>query len=170
MHFEGTLYRVLNPLWAAQPLSGEGAARFGGRFNVKGQAGLYCSLSPLAAMREANQAGSFQPVTLVAYEADLEPIFDARAENLLLAEAMSRSQLALSYWREIMRKEEIAPSQQFAVNLAAKGYCAMIVPRSAPGADSDCVNMILWSWSSLLPAYMRVIDDECRLPRITRPA
>lgn len=163
MHFKGRLYRALNPLWATQPPSSEGAARFGGRFNLKGQAALYCSLSPLAAMREANQAGSFQPITLVAYEADLEPIFDARAENLLLNEGMSRSQLALPDWRETMRKGDIAPTQQFARHLVAKGYCAMMVPSFAPGADTDCINMVLWSWGGILPSYMRVIDDEDRL-------
>jgi hypothetical protein len=31
MHFTGLLYRAHNPVWSRTPLSGEGAARFGGR-------------------------------------------------------------------------------------------------------------------------------------------
>ena len=76
--FVGTIYRALNPLWMRQPLSGEGARRHGGRFNARGTPALYTALTPEGAMAEANQAGRpFEPVTLVAYEADLGPVLDA---------------------------------------------------------------------------------------------
>lgn len=40
-----TLFRMLSPRWAFQPLSGAGAARQGGRFNRPGQQALYLSFS-----------------------------------------------------------------------------------------------------------------------------
>jgi RES domain-containing protein len=73
--FEGILYRALNPVWAHRPLSGEGAALHGGRFNPKGLPALYLSLDPLTAIREANQVGHLQPTTLVAYRASIERMF-----------------------------------------------------------------------------------------------
>ena len=141
MHFKGSLFRALNPPWAVQPLSGEGAKRFGGRFNVKGQAALYCSLSPVGALREANQAGAFQLVTLAAYEADLKPIFDACREDLLTGRKLTRPDLARSEWREIMRGGGIAPTQQFALDLIEDGYHGMLVPSFAPHADQECVSI-----------------------------
>ncbi len=83
MDYTGTLYRALNPIWARTPLSGEGAARFGGRFNPKGTPALYTSLLPETAMREANQVGAFQPITLVAYHAEVTRIFDATDPDAL---------------------------------------------------------------------------------------
>ena len=49
----------------------------GGRFNPKGIPSLYTAMSVLTAIREANQIGTLQPTTLVSYEADIMPIFDA---------------------------------------------------------------------------------------------
>ncbi|MEM9765192.1 MAG: RES family NAD+ phosphorylase, partial [Pseudomonadota bacterium] len=70
----GLLYRALNPVYAGEPLSGRGAALHGGRFNARGTPALYLSLSPATALREANQVGTLQPTTLVAYEAALDPL------------------------------------------------------------------------------------------------
>ena len=76
--FTGFLYRALNPVYARDPLSGRGAQLYGGRFNPKGTPALYASLSPMTALREANQVGTLQPTTLVAYDADIRPVFDSR--------------------------------------------------------------------------------------------
>ncbi|MCG6123023.1 MAG: RES domain-containing protein, partial [Microvirga sp.] len=85
MRFCATVYRAINPVYAQDPLSGRGAALYGGRLNAKGTPALYLSLSIQTALREANQAGAFQPVTLVAYEADVEPVFDTRDDGALKA-------------------------------------------------------------------------------------
>lgn len=78
MRFQGTLYRALNPRWAREPLSGEGARLHGGRFTPRGVPALYASTDVLTAVREANQVGALQPTVLVSYEADLEPVLDGR--------------------------------------------------------------------------------------------
>jgi len=77
MRYAGLLYRALNPRWHREPLSGEGARLYGGRFNPKGTPALYTALSIATAIRETNQVGTLQPTTVVAYEADLDPVFDA---------------------------------------------------------------------------------------------
>jgi len=71
--FAGFLYRALNPVYARDPLSGRGAQLYGGRFNPKGTPALYASLSPMTALREANQVGTLQPTTLVAYVSRPQP-------------------------------------------------------------------------------------------------
>lgn len=73
------LWRVVLPRRADDALSGEGARRFGGRWNLPGQAAVYTSTSPALAMLEwlANVDASDAPPELVAiaYEfPDDEPV------------------------------------------------------------------------------------------------
>ena len=84
------LYRAINPLYARMPLSGEGASRFGGRFNARGTAALYTSLSIVTAIKEASQAGALQPTTLVSYEACIEPVLDARLPGVMRRYVMTK--------------------------------------------------------------------------------
>ena len=100
--FVGLLYRALNPVYARDPLSGRGAEMYGGRFNPKGTPALYASLSPVTALREANQAGALQPTTLVAYQVDVRPVFDARDAEALARFGVTREDLASIAWRDEM--------------------------------------------------------------------
>jgi RES domain-containing protein len=94
MLHRGKLYHALNPLFAREPLSGRGVALYGGRFNAKGMPALYCSLSVMTALREANRAGSLQPTVLVSYEAEIDRIFGCRDEAALRAEGFDGMALA----------------------------------------------------------------------------
>jgi RES domain-containing protein len=161
--YNGKLYRALNPIYAKEPLSGEGARRYGGRFNPKGMPALYCSLSIMTAVREANQAGNLQPTTLVAYEAELENVFDTTDEAALGDEGMDAVALAASTWRDEMRANGESRTQAFARSLLAKGYSALLVRSFAPGASQRDLNLVLWRWGDTAPARLTVIDDEGRL-------
>jgi RES domain-containing protein len=161
--YRGKLYRALNPIYAREPLSGEGARRYGGRFNPKGVPALYCSLSIMTAVREANQVGSLQPTTLVAYEAELESVFDATVEGSLIAEGMSASAIRAPTWRDEMRAVGEARTQAFARSLMSRGYSALLVPSFARGASTLDVNMVIWQWGREAPARLTLIDDEGRL-------
>lgn len=161
--YKGKLYRALNPIYAREPLSGEGARRYGGRFNPKGVPALYCSLSIMVAVREANQAGSLQPTTLVSYDAEIEAVFDATDEAALQAGGMDMAALAAQTWRDEMKTAGDARTQTFARVLIAKGYGAMLVRSFAPGASERDLNMVLWRWGNAAPARLTLIDDEGRL-------
>lgn len=163
MQYYGPLYRALNPIYARQPLSGRGAELYGGRFNPKGTPALYASLTVMTALREANQAGSFQPTTLVSYDAGIERVFDCRDKTALKAEGMDAASLADSTWRDQMRASGEASTQAFARRLIAKGFHAMLVRSFAPGADEHDLNLVLWSWSDAAPSRLTLIDDENRL-------
>jgi RES domain-containing protein len=122
--YRGKLYRALNPIYAGEPLSGEGARRYGGRFNPRGTPALYASLSIMTALREANQIGSLQPTTLVAYDAEIDTVFDATDAAALRDEGMDAAALAASTWRDEMKAKGVSRSQSFARALIAKGYAA----------------------------------------------
>lgn len=166
--FSGKLYRALNPRWAAQPLSGSGAASFGGRFNPIGTPALYCSLAPLTALREANQVGDLQPILLVCYRAEIETVFDARDAGALLEWGMTAETLADPGWRIAMREQGHAPTQQFAVQLIEAGYAGLVVPSFARAAAAGDFNLVLWRWGGGPPAHLELVDDEDRLKPLPR--
>jgi RES domain-containing protein len=165
MEFRGTLYRALNPIYAHEPMSGRGAELYGGRFNRKGTPALYTSLSIVTALREANQAGSLQPTTLVSYDAVFERIFDTRDDIALRAEGMDDADLADPTWRDQFKTGGEAKTQVFAGRLAAAGYHGLIVRSFAPGAAGNDANLVLWTWSDVAPCRLTLIDDEGRLSR-----
>lgn len=74
-----TANRVHVPRWASVPLSGEGAALFGGRANRPGIPALYLSLELQTAIGEYQQLAPLPPPgTLVTYEMTVDPIVDFR--------------------------------------------------------------------------------------------
>lgn len=163
--YNGKLYRALNPIYARTPLSGEGAKRYGGRFNPRGVPALYCSLSIMTAIREANQVGSLQPTTLVSYDAEIEAVFDATDIKALQAEGYDETQLAANSWRDEMEAKEEARTQAFARALIRKGYQGLLVRSFAPGVTEHDLNLVLWRWGDATPSRLTIIDDEKRLSR-----
>ena len=163
MHYQGLLYRALNPIRAREPMSGEGARRHGGRFNPKGIPALYTAMSAMTAIREANQIGTLQPTTLVSYEADITPIFDAADADALGSYGMMPADLAADDWRIRMQREGKAPTQILAERLIADGYAGLRAKSFAAGATIEDLNMVLWVWGGALPAKLVLIDDEGRL-------
>ncbi len=158
--FEGTAFRAINPIWARQPLSGEGAARFGGRFNPKGTPALYMALSPDTAIREANQVGHLQPTTLVSYLCSIAQVFDTRDDV-----QMARFDVALDSptWRDEMQTQGLAQTQKFAMELIGEGYTAMLVRSFVRGAGGHDVNLVAWHWGAGPDSQITLIDDENRL-------
>lgn len=166
MRFTGRVYRAHSPRWSFAPLSGEGAARYGGRFNPKGMAALYTSTSVETAWREAQQAFVFkaQPMTICAYDVDCEDVAD-------LNEPAGRSALDIGLpelggdWEDRMSRGLTPPSWLLARRLAEAGTAAIVVPSFAPGALASDRNVVFWRWSDAPPHQVRVIDHAGRLPR-----
>jgi RES domain-containing protein len=161
--YSGKLYRALNPVYAREPMSGRGAARYGGRFNPKGVPALYTSTSVLTALREANQVGDLQPTTLVCYRADIEMVFDTT--NLAALETMGFDEIALAdpTWRDQMRTAGEARTQRFARDLIAAGHNGLLVRSFAKGASAGDMNLVLWKWGTNAPSHLELVDDEDRL-------
>ena len=161
--YSGKLYRALNPVYAREPMSGRGAARYGGRFNPKGVPALYTSTSVLTALREANQVGDLQPTTLVCYRADIEMVFDTT--NLAALEVMGFDEIGLAdpTWRDQMRTAGEARTQRFARDLIAAGHNGLLVRSFAKGARAGDLNLVLWKWGTNAPSHLELVDDEDRL-------
>lgn len=144
--------------------SGEGARMFGGRFNRQGVPALYCSLSPLTAIREVQPLGRpMQPLTLCAYVVDMEPVFDATDEEHLASMHIDRADLICPDWRAEMLAGRVPVSQAVADRLIAAGFAAMRVRSFAVGADDHDVNVVMWRWADTLPTRVELVDDEGRL-------
>ncbi len=163
MGYQGLLYRALNPIYAGDPLSGEGARKHGGRFNPKGMPALYTSQSVITALRESNQVGTLQPTTLVAYEADIGPVFDATDAAQLGRYGLTMADLAADDWRKRVLTEGRAPTQVLAERLKAAGYLGMQVRSFAKGACAADLNLVFWVWTSGRPSQLQLVDDEGRL-------
>ncbi|MCY4363464.1 MAG: RES domain-containing protein [Gammaproteobacteria bacterium] len=166
MRFRGLVYRAHNPRWNWSPPSGEGARRYGGRFNRAGVPALYTSLSPLTAMREASPIGRpLQPITLCAYEVDAEPVFDALDSSQLEARGLVEEELRCPNWEREMLAGIIPASQRLADWLITAGYVGMRVQSFAPGAGTNDLNLVLWRWGNQLPGKVVLVDDEERLSK-----
>ena len=164
MQFRGLIHRAHNPEWSWTPLSGEGARRHGGRFNRRGRPALYTSLSPLTAIREAQPLGRpLQPLTLCAYEVDVEPLFDAQEEEQRRALGVNESDLACPTWEAEMLAGGVPASQALADRLIAEGYAGIRVRSFAAGAGAEDLNLVLWRWGPEWPNRVVLIDDEGRL-------
>lgn len=164
--FTGLVYRAHHPRWAFAPVSGEGAARHGGRFNPRGTPALYTSLDPTTAWMEAQQGLPFkaQPMTLVGYRVDCRPLLDLTAAAVQAAVGVGPDTLA-SAWEDLASRGHTPPTWHLARALIAGGLHGVLVPSFAPGARPDARNLVLWRWADTAPCAIRVIDDGDRLPR-----
>jgi RES domain-containing protein len=166
LRLTGLVYRAHHPRWAFSPLSGDGAARHGGRFNPTGVPALYTSRRMQTAWLEAQQAFPFkaQPLTLSAYDVDCADAADLTDPAGRAAFGATAEALACP-WEALADRRETPPSWDLAQRLRARGIAAIIVPSFAAGATADDVNVVFWRWGPAPPHRLAVIDDEHRLPR-----
>jgi len=163
VRFKGVAYRAHDPRWSFAPLSGEGAATHGGRFNPKGLPALYLGLSPMTAIKEANQgfAMKIEPLTLCSYDIDCEDIVDLRT---CLDPDAGPERLACG-WLAIALAGKIPPTWVLARRLMSQGAAGVIAPSFAPGARPDDLNLVLWDWDPIGPHRVSVHDTDGRLPK-----
>ena len=166
MRHRGLVYRAHNPYWSFSPLSGEGARQDGGRFNPKGTAALYTSLTETVALAEYHQGFPRrpQPATLCAYEVDCADIAD-------LTDAATRSALHVQEtdlscpWEWLVGIGQQPPSWVLAARLIQQGLAGIVVPSFAVNAPPNGKNLVFWRWDNVLPHQVVLIDDDERLPR-----
>ena len=125
---------------------------------------LYTSLTPLTAIREAQPLGRpMQPLTLCAYEVDVEPVFDSRDAAERSALGVADSELLCETWESEMLKGAVPSSQALADRLIAAGQVGMLVRSFVRGSGPDDFNLVLWKWGPKPPGRVVLIDDEGRL-------
>ncbi len=166
MRFRGVVYRAHNPKWAFSPLSGDGAKETGGRFNPRGRAALYTSLTIKCMFKEATQGlgRKFDPLTVCSYEVDCEDIVDLRSDADRGLHKIALDDLSCA-WARLAHDGKPVPSWRLAERLIASRNAGILVPSFAPGATPDDVNLVLWDWSDNLPHQIKVHDPDRRLPK-----
>ena len=166
MRFVGRCYRGHDPGWSFSPLSGEGAAQTGGRFNAKGEPTLYLALDAMTAIGELTQgfAQRLHPLTLCEYDVDCEGIADLRDATERKRHGVLLESIACGWMGYLLRGEQ-APSWLAASDLRAQGCNGVLVPSFAPGASTAQHNLVLWRWGAEPPCRVEVFDPDGRLPQ-----
>lgn len=155
------LWRAYVPQWAHDPLSGAGAARFGGRWNAAGQPCLYAARELSTAWAEYNQGFVQHPATiaqLILTGARLADLTDAATlTEFAVTEAIHRCE-----WRDDLDHGREPATHALAAWLAETGFDGVVYPSfMSPGGT--CV--ALWRWNGDGLPELEVVDPDHRLPR-----
>ncbi|MCO6387421.1 RES domain-containing protein [Aliihoeflea sp. 40Bstr573] len=166
MKFVGTCYRAHDPRWAFKPISGDGAATRGARFNPKGVPALYLGLSILTAVKEANQgfAHRIDPCVLCAYDVQCEDIADLTSEQGRQEWSVSLDDMACA-WAMALAEGDRPTSWSVYDRLLGRGVAGILVPSFAPGTEINDRNLVLWDWGPQRPHKVNVSDPSGRLPK-----
>lgn len=150
-------------MWSFSPLSGQGAAKTGGRFNRKGEPTLYLSLDIMTSFGECTQGLTqrLHPLTMCEYDVDCDPVADLRTEAGRTNHGVADDDISCA-WMSHMRRGSEAPSWLVADRLKKEGFVGMLVPSFVPQATVDNCNLILWQWGDELPTSVKVFDPTGR--------
>ena len=163
--FRATCYRAHDPRWSFAPLSGNGAARYGGRYNREGVPALYLSLEITTAIREIAQGfvHKLDPCVLCSYDVDCAPIADLTSAAGRKRHRAQLVEMASGWFAERRAGREPA-SWKLAERLGRAGYAGLLTPSFAPRATPRDHNLVLWTWGPELPTRVTVNDPSGRLP------
>jgi RES domain-containing protein len=109
-------------------------------------------------------AHRFDPLTVCAYEVDVEDIADLRREAGRRLNGVRLTDLSCPWADDVANKRQPA-SWRLAERLIAAGTAGVLVPSFASGAASTMSNLVLWKWGPTLPHRVEVYDPSGRLPK-----
>lgn len=166
MRWQGTCYRAHDPKWAWSPISGDGAAAKGGRFNPIGVPALYLALTVEGMFLEMGHAFGhrFDSLTVCSYIVDVDDLIDLRTDTGRLASGVDLPSMACA-WAYDRASGRTPASWDLASLLIRKGAAGILTPSFATGARATMENLVLWKWGPGLPHKVDVHDPDNRLPR-----
>jgi RES domain-containing protein len=155
------LWRAYVPRWAHLPLSGEGAARFGGRWNPVGAPAVYAALELSTAWAEYNQGFVQHPALIARLELHGGKIADLTDEASLERLAIS-ADIHKCEWRAMLDDGQEPPTHVLRRRLIEDGVDGVIYPSfMSPGGRC----LALWRWNGPGAPRLEIIDPEGRLPK-----
>jgi RES domain-containing protein len=155
------LWRAYVPRWAHQPLSGEGAARFGGRWNPVGVPTVYAARELSTAWAEYNQGFVQHPALIARLELSGAMLVDltdpSMLDRLKISEAIHQCE-----WRDTLDRGVVPETQALRERLLGESYDGVFYPSfMSPGGS--CV--ALWRWNTQGAPRLEVVDPDGRLPK-----
>jgi RES domain-containing protein len=155
------LWRACVPRWAHDPLLGEGAARFGGRWNPVGQATIYAAQELSTAWAEYNQGFVQHPATIVQLVLTGTMLADL-TQAATLATLQVGADIHRCEWRSLLDQGQRPPTHELRERLLAGGIHGVVYPSfMSPGGT--CV--ALWRWNGADEPRLEVVDPDGRLPK-----
>lgn len=156
-----TLWRAYVPRWAYLPLSGEGAARFGGRWNPVGAATIYAARELSTAWAEYNQGFVQHPAIIARLELRDARLADLTDESTLSGLGIGQ-EIHRCEWRAMLDAGQVPETYLLRDRLLMEGFDGVIYPSfMSPGGS--CV--ALWRWNQKGAPKLEVIDPDDRLPK-----
>ncbi|WP_455273975.1 RES family NAD+ phosphorylase [Rhizobium herbae] len=156
-----TLWRAFVPQWAFAPLSGEGAARFGGRWNPVGAATIYAARELSTAWAEYNQGFVQHPALIVQLDLKDAALADL-TDPVVLSGLAVPEDIHLCEWRMLLDEGKVPPTHHLRQKLLAEGFDGVVYPSfMSPGGT--CV--ALWRWNAKGAPRLDVVDPDGRLPK-----
>jgi RES domain-containing protein len=156
-----TLWRAFVPQWAFAPLSGEGAARFGGRWNPVGAAAIYAARELSTAWAEYNQGFVQHPALIVQLKLTEAALADLTDPVVLTSLAVPED-IHLCEWRMLLDEGKVPPTHLLRQRLIAADFDGVVYPSfMSPGGT--CV--ALWRWNAKGTPRLDVVDPDGRLPK-----
>lgn len=157
----GILWRAYVPRWAHAPLSGDGAARFGGRWNPVGAPTIYAARELSTAWAEYNQGFVQHPALIAQLRLDGALLVDLTDPEVLAGlgvdEAIHRCE-----WRADLDAGRIPSAHLLRERLLQQGCDGVIYPSfMSPGGT--CV--ALWHWNGKDQPKLTITDPDGRLPK-----
>lgn len=155
------LWRAFVPKWAFAPLSGEGASRFGGRWNPVGAPTIYAARELSTAWAEYNQGFVQHPALIAQLELRNAALADLTDDDVL-ADFGCPADIHQCEWRMHLDAGEVPETHRLRLALIDLGYDGLIYPSfMSPGGS--CV--ALWRWNTPGAPLLDVVDPDGRLPK-----
>jgi RES domain-containing protein len=155
------LWRAYVPKWAHDPLSGEGARRFGGRWNAAGERCLYLALEISTAFAEYNQGFVQHPALIAQLVLSNARLADLTDSTNLQAFGLTPS-IHRCEWRARLDEGKTPDTHKVAKQLHGTGFDGVIYP-SFMSLGGRCV--ALWRWNGAGEPKLVVVDPDGRLPK-----
>ena len=155
------LWRAYVPRWAHALLSGDGAARFGGRWNPVGAATIYAARELSTAWAEYNQGFVQHPALIAQLRLDGARLADLTNPEVLAGFGIDAA-IHRCEWRDDLDAGRVPPTHLLRERLLQEGHDGVVYPSfMSPGGT--CI--ALCRWNGKHQPRLTITDPDGRLPR-----